>query len=133
MTDDLASESRQTRDGKVTAYEHDNTHYFGDGCPEVHGRVVCDFSDAPHRLNEGGECRNPRPVYEETRPAPTRGVVVVTAEQRELALDILSVLTVYDEHVAPDDRGIWRHRLERFAREVLSRCRACGYPVNDGW
>lgn len=33
---------------------------------------------------------------------------------RTLRDDIRSVLTVYDEHVAPENRGPWRDRLDAF-------------------
>lgn len=40
-------------------------------------------------------------------------------EADQLREDILAVLTVYDEHVAPENRGPWRERLETFADDLV--------------
>lgn len=41
--------------------------------------------------------------------------------QDQMAADILAVLTVYDEHVAPGNRGPWRERLAEAAATHIGR------------
>lgn len=39
-------------------------------------------------------------------------------QAKELHADLLAVLTVYDEHVSPENRGPWRDRLAKFADDL---------------
>jgi hypothetical protein len=36
---------------------------------------------------------------------------ILAADDEQMRADIAAVLTVYDEHVAPENRGPWRDRL----------------------
>jgi hypothetical protein len=43
--------------------------------------------------------------------------VVLAAAERQLRFDATNVLTVYDDHTPPENRGPWRDRLYEWATE----------------